>query len=77
MNELREKTYWMKLVWLDFNTSWMVAVDDVKQQCANIIDLLISITVKENEPRPEMTQQAINEIITAQMWAVKALTYKY
>ncbi len=64
-----------QLVGINFNPSEKSSVDQVKQSCADMIDLM-------NEQTPgsadaEMIRdKAIEAIMTAQMWVVKSLTYR-
>jgi hypothetical protein len=69
-------TYGENLVGLDFNPSGNKDVYSVKKSYANIIDMM-----NENRSQTEDNELkryysiAITEAQTAQMWAVKALTY--
>lgn len=77
-NVQREMTYGEKAVGLTFNPSGDEKVQKVKELYAQIIDLC-------NEARTEAGQGekgrvlsvAITEAQTAQMWAVKGITYKF
>lgn len=72
-----ELSYGQKAVGLTFNPSGDILVNAVKLAYAEVIDTL-------NEKRAEATNGeakrlysvAITEAQTAQMWAVKALTWK-
>lgn len=75
----RELTYGEKAVGISFNPSGDTAVNTVKRYYAQIIDDMNSL-----RSNPEATQEAkrlfsiaITEAQTAQMWAVKAITYKF
>jgi hypothetical protein len=70
-------TYGQKAVGITFNPGGHAGVDRCKQQFANIIDELAY--VRDNSTNPEVKRMisiAITEAQTAQMWAVKAITWK-
>lgn len=74
MNEL---SYGQKAVGLNFNPSGDDAVGQAKQKFADIIDQmndLRSSTTSQEVKR--MCSVAITEAQAAQMWAVKAITWK-
>ncbi len=80
----REMTAGEKAVGLTFNPSNDSNVQKVKELYAQIIDLCI--TIQNSEKTPEMLNTdgrnrclsiAITEAQTAQMWAVKGITYKF
>jgi len=72
-------TFGQKAVGVRFNPSGMSEVDKIKQQFADVIDTLNDFRNEKNESvSPEarrMASIAITEAQTAQMWAVKALTW--
>jgi hypothetical protein len=78
MTESRDLTFGERAVGLSFNPSGDQGVVTVKQMFATLIDLL-------NEQRDEATHDrekarlfsiAITEAQAAQMWAVKAITWR-
>lgn len=74
----RELTYGEKAVGLSFNPSKDSAVDTVKKYYAQIIDDMNSL---RSDPSATAEQKrlfsiAITEAQSAQMWAVKAITWK-
>lgn len=74
---VREMTFGEKAVGLTFNPSGDPAVHAVKQSYANIIDQLNDR--RQFEPDGEIKRLlsvAITEAQGAQMWAVKAITWK-
>lgn len=73
----RELTFGEKAVGLTFNPSGIEGVDDCKRFYANIIDQLDTLRskTKSNEVK-RLASKAITEAQTAQMWSVKALTWK-
>lgn len=80
----REMTYGEKAVGLTFNPSGDNTVNDIKTAYAGIIDTLnskiIDLTAETNATNGEIIRLhkvAITEAQTAQMWAVKAVTYKF
>jgi len=70
-------SYGERLVGLSFNPSGDEKVNEVKKLYAKIIDLLNNLPVDAN-PSEKMRhiKIAITEAQTAQMWAVKAITWK-
>lgn len=71
------KTYGEKAVGLDFNPSGDSAVHTAKAAFAEIIDQMAQ--TRDNTADPEkkrLCSIAITEAQTAQMWAVKALTWR-
>lgn len=74
----QELTYGQKAVGITFNPSNNGEVDRCKQQVANSIDQMHALRSKE-DASPEqkrLASIAITEMQGAQMWAVKALTWK-
>lgn len=74
----RELTYGEKAVGLTFNPSGDPTVHKIKELYAEIIDLLIVIPVSTSDTsiKGRILGRALNEAIGAQMWAVKATTFK-
>lgn len=73
----KELTFGEKAVGLTFNPSGNEDVLAVKQTYADIITLLNDIREKEGRTeRARLLSIAITEAQTAQMWAVKAITWK-
>ena len=78
MSENREMTYGEKAVGLTFNLSNDDVVGMVKVKFADILDELNDL--REGSHDAEMKRMfsiAITEAQTAQMWAVKAITWKF
>lgn len=77
----REMTYGEKAVGLTFNPGGNPKVDEIKRLYAQIIDIVINNAYPvEGEKTTEMqtlSTEAIRQAQTAQMWAVKAVTYQY
>lgn len=82
----RELTYGEKAVGLTFNPSGDPVVQSIKQQYASIIDTLNqliteapvnSANIPINTERIRLYKIAITEAQSAQMWAVKAITWQY
>lgn len=79
--EDRPQTYGEKAVGLSFNPSGMGDVHELKKMYAAIIDHLDDFRegYKKRGDNPEMVRLcsiAITEAQTAQMWAVKAVTWR-
>jgi hypothetical protein len=86
MNEetTRELTYGEKAVGLTFNPDQNPDVNDVKKAYAGIIDGLKrerDLCTREQDPangeKARLLSIAITEAQTAQMWAVKAITWQF
>lgn len=77
----RELTFGEKAVGLTFNPSNDEAVQKIKETCAAAIDVLNNLREISkgagNGEEIRMLSVAITEIQTAQMWGVKAVTWKY
>lgn len=71
------QTYGQKAVGLSFNPSNDDAVAACKQEFANVIDRMNDLRNASADPDVKrMASVAITEAQTAQMWAVKAITWK-
>ena len=71
-------TFGQKAVGYSFNPSNSDDVSEIKKKAAEYIDVLN--TLRENAKNPEVIRQlsvAITEAQTSQMWAVKAVTWKF
>lgn len=78
MEEDSELTFGAKAVGLSFNPSDSNAVDVCKQGFAQLIDQMNDL--RQLNPSTEiarMASVAITEMQTAQMWAVKAITWRH
>ncbi len=77
----RELTYGEKAVGLTFNPSGNPKVDEVKRLYAQIIDIVINnaypVEGGKTAEMQTLSTEAIRQAQTAQMWAVKAITYNY
>jgi hypothetical protein len=74
-----EQTYGQKAVGLSFNPSNDDAVTRCKQMYADIIDQLDAIasrSVSATGEQQRLAKVAITQAQGAQMWAVKALTWR-
>jgi hypothetical protein len=70
-------TYGEKAVGLSFNPSADPRVDECKRKFAEIIDALDEFRVNSEDPEVKrMCSLAITDCQTAQMWAVKAVTWR-
>ena len=72
----RELTFGEKAVGLSFNPSGDENVHAIKQLYANVIDRLHTLRGEERSERAALLTIAIREAQSAQMWAVKAITWK-
>lgn len=77
----REMTYGEKAVGLTFNPSGDKKVQEVKELYAKIIDITLDSAYRVDEENTKEKQalatEAVRQAQTAQMWAVKAITYKF
>lgn len=72
----RALTFGEKAVGLTFNPSNNEAVQSIKEKCAVVIDNLNDLrNATEDGEVKRMLSVAITETQTAQMWAVKAVTW--
>ena len=81
MSEDRPQTYGERAVGLAFNPSGMGDVDKLKKLYADVIDHLDDfrkgyIARGDNPEMVRLRSIAITEAQTAQMWAVKAVTWR-
>nr|ELR5114946.1 hypothetical protein [Providencia stuartii] len=71
------KSLGQKLVGINFNPSSLSTVDEVKQKSAELIDLVRdSMESATSEEALMIHNEAMRRIVDAQMWAVKAITWK-
>lgn len=75
MSEARTLTFGQKAVGITFNPSNLPGVDQIKQECAKIIDTLDQLRNEavDGEMKAQFTL-AIRKIQEGQMWGVKAIT---
>lgn len=73
---MEELTFGMKAVGLTFNPSGDERVNEVKTLCAKVIDLLNDLRADQRNEQSRLLSVAITEMQTAQMWAVKWITWK-
>lgn len=74
---VRSQTYGEKAVGLSFNPSGDDAVATCKAGFAKLIDQMFDLRANATDPEAKrLASVAITEAQTAQMWAVKALTWK-
>ncbi len=72
-----ELTYGQKLVGLTFNPSADPKVQEVKEKCAELIDLIQECwTPNTSRMATEFYNEAVMQIVLAQMLVVKGLTWK-
>lgn len=71
------QSFGQKLVGITFNPSGNILIDAVKQNAADTIDLIQDSTQGVTSEEARMIHnEAISRIMDAQMWAVKAITWK-
>lgn len=77
MSEIKELTYGQRAVGLNFNPDGAESVRIAKQGCADLIDQIHKIELSTNDPETKrMAAIAIDKLQTAQMWAVKVITWQ-
>jgi hypothetical protein len=77
MSNETEQTFGQKAVGLSFNPSNNDAVHQCKAEFAAVIDRINNLRATSDNPEVKrMASVAITEAQTAQMWAVKALTWR-
>lgn len=80
---MSELTFGQKACGVSFNPGGNPVVDSIKRNFANIVDELEALRQKSAKERPQdsevrrMLSIAITEAQTAQMWAVKAVTWSH
>lgn len=75
---MSELTFGEKAVGLTFNPSNNAEVDACKREFAAVIDRMNALRNRTtSEEVMRMASVAITEAQTAQMWAVKAITWKF
>lgn len=74
----KEMTFGEKACGVSFNPSNDDDVSIIKQQFAKVIDTLNNYrSASDNAEEKRMLSISITEAQTAQMWAVKAVTWKF
>lgn len=73
--ETREITFGEKACGVSFNPGGREDVDKIKRAFANVVDLLNEHRLDASPDVARMLSIAITETQTAQMWAVKAVTW--
>ena len=72
----KPQTYGEEAVGLSFNPSNNETVTKLKEHYAAIIDILADDRGDNRDERARLASVAITEAQTAQMWAVKAITFQ-
>jgi hypothetical protein len=75
---MTDQTFGQRAVGLSFNPSQDAAVDEIKQAYAKIIDLLDELRTDNpyGKEQARLCSVAITQAQDAQMWAVKAITWR-
>lgn len=76
MSENQTQTFGEKAVGKSFNPAGDSSVDKIKALYAEIIDIMHLTRQGESSEQNRIASVSITEAQTAQMWAVKALTWK-
>ena len=77
MTEQTELTIGQKLCGVAFNPGGNEHVAVIKQAFAEALDKIIEVAKEASPGQTQMFDKAINDLITAQMWAVKATTWSH
>lgn len=73
----QELTFGQKAVGFSFNPGGHAQVNDIKRMFAAVVDYLNDVRTLSDDPEVRrMASVAITEAQTAQMWAVKAVTWQ-
>ena len=72
---MSELTIGQKLCGVGFNPGGNESVANLKQAFADALDKVIEQAKDVSPAQVKMFDKAIDDLITAQMWAVKALTW--
>jgi len=75
--ETREMTFGEKACGVSFNPGGREDVDKIKRAFADLVDLLNEHRIDAKPEVARMLSIAVTEAQTAQMWAVKAVTWGY
>ena len=73
--ETREMTFGERACGVSFNPGGREDVDLIKRKFAEVVDMLNEHCIDANPEVGRMLSIAITETQTAQMWAVKAITW--
>ncbi len=74
---MSELSFGQKAVGITFNPSFSHEVENCKKEFADVIDRMNYLRQQTDSPEVKrMCSIAITEAQTAQMWAVKAITWK-
>lgn len=77
LTSVNEQTYGQKAVGINFNPSNDDAIYICKKRYADLIDEMNDLRINSNsQEQKRLCSVAITELQTAQMWSVKALTWK-
>lgn len=77
VSAVNERTFGQRAVGLSFNPSNSPEVDDCKHRFAAVIDQMNDLRAMSTDPEVKrLASIAISEAQAAQMWAVKAITWK-
>lgn len=76
MDETKQQTYGEKAVGLSFNPGQSDQVSEMKKAYAHIIDILNDMKTSGPGEQNRLISISITEAQSAQMWAVKAITWK-
>ena len=74
--QVKELSYGEKAVGITFNPSNDENVEKVKALYAEIIDTINNIRGEDRNEKARLLSIAVTEAQTAQMWAVKGITWK-
>lgn len=74
-DEPRKLTLGERSVGLNFNPSGSQDVSDIKEACAYLIDMLDKRTDLNDPIQRKMRDAAMAQVESAQMWAVKVVTW--
>lgn len=71
-----ELTIGQKLAGVQFNPTGDETIASLKQSFADVLDKVIATAAGADPLQTKMYDKVVDDIMTAQMWAVKAFTWK-
>lgn len=74
--ETTELTIGQRLAGVHFNPTADTTIQELKQSFADTLDKVIATATGADALQTKMYDKVIDDLMTAQMWAVKAFTWK-
>lgn len=77
MSVEKELTIGQKLCGVGFNPGGDETVSKIKQAFADVADAVFEAATQASPQQAKMFDKVIDDLVTAQMWAVKSITWKH